>query len=375
MNTFSLLKSKKGLSLIEVMIVVGIMSLVGLGVTSLLTNVAKVQRKGSVKSELQVVVQNVKANLLDDDSWVQTINAYPLGSPKLIDCLRDDVDPANYCVSGTSVSDITLRDPAGNVFYDGETPTAGFQESGAPCNTFDPLPGPGNDDCPFRYDVTVEMTCASGGTCQKPKVELVASLQVNPASKGQSKFNINTNNYDFDLNRSEEVKYEPLQVRHWQDATTAMAANAAGGECNYSGWQTRVLNDEVYDQGDNVALLGGNSFQLQPGSYECEVSAQSFHQPLGYRVQMRMTTAPAQTFFIGSGVTAPNAPSSMTGNANFTITAPTTFVIEHYCPASPIAADPNNFNSAPQSAFHMGLPMPDYSEGSSFTKVECVRSS
>ena len=169
----------KGMSLIEVMIVMVIMGLLGIGTTSLLKSVTETQRKNNVKAALGQVRDNLKNTLNSDTAWNNTVSQYPPGGAVEIGCLQDNVLEGNACNHNAVTNEFIVRDALNAVYYASDQPTAGFDQRGQPCNGFNA--GAGNDMCPYRYNLDVTLRCPNmTATCIKPKVIIDATFLVRP---------------------------------------------------------------------------------------------------------------------------------------------------------------------------------------------------
>lgn len=109
----------------------------------------------------------------------------------------------------------------------------------------------------------------------------------------------------------------------------SVASGTQGGDAT-AGWNTRPLNTEV-DAGNNCTL-SSNQFTLLPGSYE--IKANGVTGGVGYnRMRLRNITASSTTLLgINSHSNSTydiNDSSSLSGR--FTITASTTYELQHYC--------------------------------------------
>jgi prepilin-type N-terminal cleavage/methylation domain-containing protein len=350
----SLLNNPKGMSLIEVMVVVVIMSLVGLGTTTLFKNIIETQRKNTVKSAMSQVRDNLKRNIQNDQAWLNTVNAYPISSSSL-GCLRDNIVRTAWCTHQTSINNFNVRDTQNNIFYQASQASRGFTADGQDCNSFNN--GAGNDACPYRYNLNIVLRCPDGNTqCRKPQMTIEATFVVRPNTRGGLLERIDVGEYNFRIERTERMKFEPLTFVH------RVQGGAGGGACSNSA--RRQLNQLVNDVGENGALLSANRFSLQPGFYDCQVTAQVYSQPNGYSISLR---GGGVTYPIGNGFTTIDGSNTVSGKVQFLITTATIFEVVQTCPAG----------SAPQHATNIwarGIPTPNYAP-EDLTSVTCVKSS
>ena len=370
------LSNDQGMSLVEIMVVLVVMSLIGLGTTSLLKNMLVTQSKIGIKGNIQNIKNQMESVLRDDTAFMQTVNLFASPAATNLGCYADGgpdctdrdlpagVDsgtPPPDLVSETTVNNFVVRDRGGLVFYDATVATNGFTLDGAPCTTYDNTTG--NDDCPIRFNFDYFMECPGAlTTCGRPTVTVTAVMKVNPASKGDPRFNINVNNFYVFVRRDQAVRNEPILIRHFQED------NTGPGNCGTSANDRRVrtLRDftgngkDLEDPANNVTKTD-TTFTLNPGTYNCTVTAQAFDIVSGF--QIFMTDSGSNDFFIGSGITAPGNSTVVTGSAHFSLSASTTFEIVQVC-----ADNSTNLNN-----FNQGIPLGDYTTGNSFTQVFCTR--
>lgn len=359
------LLNNQGMTLVEVMIVVTIMSMVGLGTATMMSNVNSVQRRATLKVTAAELQSNLETLLRNDRAWANSINSATNDS--LLGCLRDSVtNPANYCQHGigNSIANFEVRDSAGDVFFQSNTQTIGFNQDGETCNTYVQKPNAGNDACPFRYNLTWYALCPNGEvSCRKPQVIIVGDFEFNPANPADSRNRINEDDFNIEVRRGERVRYEPFEVEHRQVSSDP----GVDGQCHNTigTWKARPLNQEVYDDGDNV-VLAGNTLTIQPGRYECEISAQSYGIGAGFNIRFQDTTN-AVAYPVGGGTVQYGVATHTTGSFHLDLSAVTNFQLQQRCE--------NNLGSDRQ--YNFGLPIGSYSatDYTVFSTITCVRSS
>ena len=373
--------SKTGMSLVESVIVVSILSLAGLGTTTLMTTTARMQQRSNTRSSFNQLKNNLKNIINNDTAWARMIalSANQDATGANLSCLRDNLPQAQWCTHGYTGTDFDVVYEDGTSFYTANTATSGFTNTGATCSTYS---SSGNDDCPFRYTLKVTYKCPGTSpptTCKKPSVKIDATLVHSPATSGSAN-RVNLDDYAFTINRGERIRYNPFEIRYVTstrpDATKDGSAGnrdpGAGGLCQ-SGTTTKRKLNQIRDAGDSATLDSTNDqFTLQPGSYECQISTQAFAASAGFAIILKDTTN-SNTYSIGSGfgirdldsngVCRNCSSTTITGQAQFSITAQATFELLHYCGAG-----------GSWSKFDMGFPRPDYTD-SVYTTISCVRSS
>lgn len=371
---FKIFLSPAGMSLIEIMIVLVIMGLLGVGTTNLLKGTIETQRKNDVKVSLSQFRDNLKKTLNDDTAWEKTVQQYPAdGSVLLIGCLQDNVLAGNLCAheSTPGTLNFIVRDSLDNIYYDSATLTSGLTPDGQLCNTFNATSG--NDICPYRYNLAVTLRCPNQTpTCIKPKVIIDATFVVRPVDMAGPLGRVDPNAYTFQIVRSERLRYEPLHVVHRVLGTGTAAEPSGGGTCT---GVARPLTSVENDVGNNVAGLSGNTngltntFSLQPGIYDCTITAQVFGVPSGFNIMLQ-SPALANPVPIGNGFTGEFSSTVVTGKARFQTTAVAGFQVIQTCPGITNWGTPGVDYSNPRN---MGIPNPDYNTNTTYTEVNCVR--
>ncbi len=374
MKELERLKSNLGMSLIEVMIVMTIMSLIGLGTATLMKNMFSIQRRSSLKSVAADIQNQMETMLKNDTAWAATVNhASNVG----INCLQDGVGGCNHrpysgnpAAPGQALANnLNIFDTTGTNFYNGFVPGRGFSDTGANCGSFDPAGNAGSDACPFRYNFSVYSECPGAvATCPKPQITILGIMLFNPADPSDPRNRLNVDDYTIELRRGERVRYEPLEIQY------SVTTNNGGGNCPavLSNWRGRPINPAPeYDVGGNIVGINGagGRFTLRPGTYECKVVAQAFEALDGFSVRLRDLDNDIP-YPIGGGFSGTNATAYATGTVTLQLTANTRIRLEHSC------GGPNSEH--PEHDFEMGIPSAGsagYAGGSVFTSITCVRSS
>lgn len=109
------------------------------------------------------------------------------------------------------------------------------------------------------------------------------------------------------------------------------AANTGGGSFTQGAWQTRDLNTEVSDDGNN-ATLSSNQITLLSGTYRCIISCPAYAVNR-HKARLRNITD-STTTLIGSSEYASFAGPSQSRSfikGTFTITSSKTFEVQHRC--------------------------------------------
>jgi hypothetical protein len=106
------------------------------------------EKTAAVQSSAQMVRDSLQSLVDNDATWAQIVSKHPA-----LGCLTvngADCGPILNTPGGVAVR---LYDGDGNMLSD-ITPNAGFDITGAPCNTFDPALG--SDTCIFQYQLNVK---------------------------------------------------------------------------------------------------------------------------------------------------------------------------------------------------------------------------
>ena len=111
-------------------------------------------------------------------------------------------------------------------------------------------------------------------------------------------------------------------------------SGTSGGGFTGAAWQTRVLNTKVSDA-SNIATLASNQVTLPAGTYRFSASAPAFYVN-AHKVRLQNITDSTTVTVGGNAVSASGiAPSGVQTNSTvvgrFTISAPKTFSLQHWC--------------------------------------------
>lgn len=368
------LRSQRGVSLMELMATVAVLSIVALGSTFLFSDLAKVQKRSSVansiatmRGQLIAAITQTQVDPLAVTAWnvSRDDNTAATGNP-LMACLRNDT-PCTKDVTHL----LNLKNFDGTEAYYSRTLTRGFDLDGRLCNTFDDVNG--NPACPFRWVIVWIPRCvgADKTECDNPTIEVNGTLRYAPGNNdilGGTPFNPNV--YDFSVRRGEKRNLnEPVVISYVENDATGET-----GSC-FGVWHPREINTVVRDPGNNVTLVGTNRFSLRAGAYECRIQVPGFKNG-GNQVRLvRFLGA-----FSAVQATSGTVTASMTGESA-TVMFPVTFSsldaaqyrIEHLCSSQPDNQLPNPTGNQ----FILGVPVGvagNYT-GMTYTTINCVKTS
>lgn len=192
-------KPLRGFTLIEALIA---LNLIGISIYFGSTTIGQLT-KIKVNAQLYMNVNLAKRNLLsiiqNNTAWLYSIN----GNGNEFDCLKNITgsvaDPGCETKNDLAGYPFILRNDSNQVYYDPiNSPTAGFDNAGEVCNTFDSING--NPSCPYRASIRWRPHCniGAGDKCHQPAIEIFGEIQIKRSS---SLFNIQKNNYSFQIIR------------------------------------------------------------------------------------------------------------------------------------------------------------------------------
>ena len=249
-NPFKILRERNGFGIIEVMVAAGLLLIISIGMTSLITNMQKEQRRQTLLQVLVSQKNRFENAILNPNSWQNTLTASSGTVNVNTYCLVQQIANSNcsaVTVKGagylTTYQELILRDGAttpvnGNVFYDGTAGTNGFTESGAACTTFTTAAA-GNDACPIGYRVSWAPQSASD---TNPKITVYAKMIFNPSDSNPFKTFLNASassttintKYDVNIDRTGTVTAKAFRIQ----LRRIPSSLAAGSHCYPNGFGT-----------------------------------------------------------------------------------------------------------------------------------------
>lgn len=199
-------RAEGGFTLVEALIMVAIMSILFLGVSTLMEQVNRVNTTSNVSAGARMIKQNVYDMLRNGAAWKSTLmENKALNCICKLDCKMMTSDPQK--------KDLTRRlqvyNSAGGLYYDSSVLQNGFTINGETCNSFP------SALCPFRMDITWRMLCNSSNPANPncpmfPMVEIrgkvVHQIHASPQAESQTgKIAFNPDNYAFTLVQPTDV--------------------------------------------------------------------------------------------------------------------------------------------------------------------------
>lgn len=373
LKKLELAESQRGFGLIEVIIATAIISVLALGITTLITDMFRMQKKSSAVASITQMRTSIISAVQNGEAWAVTAAdaATATGNPEMTCMIVGATLDCNEAAAPGYA--LNLKDPQNNEVFYARAATRGFQSNGTLCTGFP------SEGCPFSWNLTWIPTCPGAATaCMTPTItvagvfEYFAGADPLPGGFNPANYSINV------LRGSEAIRNDPLIVVY-----RLYDAVGEPGGCMTT-WHHRNLNEVDKDQGNNIlnksgtapVLVTSNQIQLRAGTYNCRVQVPGFKNG-GNRIRI---TRVAGTMFpdIVSAVSV----ASMTGGSTVVnsiettliFTQDTTFRIEHNCTSQPSAAPyPNQNNN-----FSRGVPLSSggvYTGGVIYTSVACTRTS
>lgn len=311
----SLLKNKKGISIIQVLMAAGMTSIVSLGVVQMIENSRRMQRRTTLVSALSDIKQRLESNMRDQVAFNNTINGNTVspwtemktGSPVTENSLSSPLqfqlfDAANQ---GLNLLGLAAADSTGTRY-------TGYTERGGICYDFNPILGYGSDNCPISYRLLVVADCAKPGvtTCRDPNLTMVGRLVFNPSNSTSSTMNnwrgliptvtgsslvTASEKYDAEVRRTASSINKSFYISASVSPAgapvlchTASVTNTGGGECSVGSFADHPLQKVradapgwVIESDPNGLLASVNTTTgyikfSTTGLYRCMIIAKAF---------------------------------------------------------------------------------------------------
>lgn len=168
-------RNNKGVSIVELMIYVGLSTVVILIATSIVQVSQEMVQSSTIFAGLNEARNTILMTLRDETAFKKTL-AYP-GNSAVFKCLNQHAS----CSGGGGT--FTLLNAQGNVVAEAARPNTsdGLTRIGAPCTAYS---ASGNDACPFKFSVSWTARCPKATpfnpspSCLDPSIEFAATLMV-----------------------------------------------------------------------------------------------------------------------------------------------------------------------------------------------------
>lgn len=356
---------QRGMTVIEAVVAAAVMGLIVVVSLALYTPVLHLKKQMDSDTGLNLVATELRNCVANDTAWSNTVND-PRNSPAT-DCLNYSGNlhgPTPVCTppptpgqngpqvrlmsqfqtaTGQSVDCIGGQSPVTSTGgpYDTASPTDGFAPDGAVCHAFNGAPGAGNTQCPFHINVAWEALCPPSPTpCTNPLVHVYGTMVFNGGKGDRPPPNTQLQRLSIDM-----VRGRADQQRRFTLLETTPAGQPSASRCN----GIRLLNSLQSDTGAYIqGQYTDGSFELRPGTYNCEISGPAFQVGTHQLVLVDLDRKLAK--LIGSSEFAPPgrayAMSRSVASGSFTIQTATHMAVEHLCQAS----------VTPPAAGALGLP-------------------
>lgn len=368
------MRDARGFGLIEVIVVVAIISIVALGIATMMQDMFSQQQKASQRGMLNSTRTRLLETLQSPTGWAAMV-ANSANDASLA-CMR----VGNTCAHGTTGA-FNIVDSSGTVVYPSATATAGYRPDGTTCNTFSTsTPDP---SCPFRWAFVWTASCPSGsGSCPAPDVHITGTFSYSPGPNSSFGAGFNPNIYSIDFRRGADVVANN-PVKFWYQRNDNVGEP---GGCN-TGWTTRLLNavhnpnligrNPAHTPTSCTACATGpvaNHFALPAGSFNCRALVPGFKNG-GNRIRIMRNGSAAAEAESGIALASVETGGSVINTLEFTlrVNANSSFRVEHSCTSSPLAASWGNQNPD----YSKGVPVPDPATGTytnvTFTTVTCIQ--
>jgi len=258
----SILHRQEGFTLMSVMAGVGLTAFYLLILTQGLNMAGNASKRVSLHKTFVEISNNVITFVNRDQSWKNTVSDLANTNMRCLRIVKD-------CTPQITPSPFILKDLQNSIYINSISPSSGFTKKGIPCNTYSTS---GNNDCPIRATVEWSAEC-DAGDCIFPNVRVTLKFYYTPDPTSNRQNLVNPNVYNLDMLRSDDSIYEELMLVYISPNDTSE------GEafCNPGSWKARLLNTELYDQGDNSVLMSATTFKLNPGTYTCTVKSPAFN--------------------------------------------------------------------------------------------------
>lgn len=176
-------KNNKGFSLVQTLVVVGLISVLWTVVIELLNQVQKSQYEILMKSTVLSIRNSLLANVSSGAAWQKTVSLQPS-----LKCLNNTMA---FCNGTPASKDIVVYDAAGSVIFDSTNPSNGFTVNGIKCSTYDAING--NDACPIGVKVRWRALC-NNSTCQSQQDLVSLQFEFKPQNNVR---NVAFNSYNY----------------------------------------------------------------------------------------------------------------------------------------------------------------------------------
>ena len=179
------MKNTHGFSLVEVLVAVSLLAIVGLGATSMISDMLKANDNSGLGSSALNLRNEFTLLLKDQRAWAQTIADTTLNpdTQSQFACLRSATDCASIVASSPypfvpkTINNQLFR----NSYNPIATASAGFNKGGQYCNVYSTATP--TDSCSMRYTFTWTPLCPPSGVCMAPQIRIALVFAHSGTSK------------------------------------------------------------------------------------------------------------------------------------------------------------------------------------------------
>lgn len=367
-TSMKVIKNQLGFGLVEVIIVAAIVSIIALGIGTMISDMFSAQQKASQVGNLNTLRARIIETLNSPSHWEATIA--DASNDASLGCLRDAT--ANCDTGFTSGFNVVQAGPV--MLYPSATPTAGFRFDGTNCNTFSTAtPDP---TCPFRWTITWEATCPGSANCKTPDINIVADFLYAAGPRVTFGGGFNPTTYSFRFRRgAQAVRNETIVIRHTTSGADAAATQEAGACFDGTNpvWVTRQLSALTDSAAIGATLdTAADTFTLPPGAYNCRAVVPGFKNG-GNRIRICNAgcVINAQSGINLASVAGGTSVVNIV-DVSFRTNTAVTLSVQHMCTARPSQGGGGSLNDD----WMLGVPVPDGSgsySNTTFTRVICTR--
>lgn len=177
-------KNNKAFSIMEVLVATGLISILTLAVSTLVTDLLKQQSNATLVSNVNTTKQQLASMIQDDRAWLNTIADATVNTDATtnLNCLRA-VSGSSCPTSGGPYPFVPIG-ANGQLLFGSYNPianqTQGFDKNGALCTGYNATTG--NNNCQYRYTFFWTPMCPASGACLAPQAKVDIVFAHSPAS-------------------------------------------------------------------------------------------------------------------------------------------------------------------------------------------------
>ena len=163
---------KRGFSVIEVLVALGLLGIVGIGTSTMIFNMMSSNDYVTMGNSALNLKTELTAILSDEQAWAMTIADTTTNATAQFNCLRV---PQTNCAGLANVETaFTPKMRNNTLFRSNYNPQAfgnlGFNKNGTVCTTYSTTTP--DDACPMQYRFTWQPLCPASGQCIDPPIRI-----------------------------------------------------------------------------------------------------------------------------------------------------------------------------------------------------------